>query len=72
MTTACRYYCRQAVHLSRELIQLAQNAIAGCDHAACLVLFGIILDSGSRICLEAEKRLKEIEAQDGLKPPPGT
>ena len=36
---------------------------ADCDDDRCLVLFGIILDSASKIRLEAEKRLKILEAE---------
>ncbi len=63
MTIKCRKYCLEAIRLSEKLIQLAHDANAGCDQNASLVLFGIILDTGSRIRLEAQKRLREIEAE---------
>ena len=62
MTSACRKYCLEAIQLSETLIQLASDGNAGCDDDRCLVLFGIILDSASRIRLEAYKRLKKLEA----------
>jgi hypothetical protein len=62
MSSPCRQYCLEAVHLSERLIQLARNGNAGCHHDPCLVLFGIILDAGSRIRRDAVKRLKEIDA----------
>lgn len=66
MTSKCRKYCLEAIHLSERLIQLAHDAEAGCDQDASLVLFGLILDTGSRIRLEAEKRLREIEVEESL------
>jgi hypothetical protein len=61
MASACRKYCLDAIQLSETLIRLADEGNAGCDHDACLVFFGIILDTGSRIRREAEKRLNEID-----------
>ena len=66
MTRFCRDYCLEAIRLSDTLIRLADEGNAGCDHDACLVLFGIILDSGSRVRREAEKRLKEIDGREHL------
>ena len=66
MRSACRKYCLDAIQLSESLIRLADAGNAGCDHDACLVLFGIILDSGSRVRREAEKRLTEIDAGEHL------
>ena len=63
MTSACREYCVEAIQLSEKLIQLAHKANAGCDEDRCLVLFGIILDSASKIRLESEKRLKSLEVE---------
>ena len=63
MTSACRKYCLEAIQLSEKLIQLAHDGNAGCDDDRCLVLFGIILDSASRIHLESEKRLKILTAE---------
>jgi len=63
MISACQKYCLEAIKLSEKLIQLSDDGNANCDHDACLVLFGIILDTGSKIRREAEKRLKEIEEQ---------
>jgi hypothetical protein len=62
MPSVCRKYCLDAIHLSEQLIQLAHNGNVSCNHDPCLVLFGIILDAGSRIRRDAEKRLKEIDA----------
>jgi hypothetical protein len=67
LTTKCRKYCLEAIRLSEKLIRLAQDANAGCDQDASLVLFGIILDAGSKIRLEAEKRLKEIVLEESHK-----
>ena len=64
MTASCRKYCLEAIVLSNALIRLAHDGNAGCDNDACLVLFGIILDTGARIGREAQKRLKEIDAGD--------
>ncbi len=64
MTSACRKYCLEAIQLAKLLVRLADAGNAGCDHDACLVLFGIILDSGSRIRRQAEKRLEEIGAKE--------
>jgi len=63
MKSACRKYCLEAIQLSERLIRLAHDGNAGCDDDRCLVLFGIILDSASRIRLESEKRLKALEAE---------
>ena len=63
MASLCREYCLKAIQLSETLIQLAHDANAGCDEDRCLVLFGIILDSASKIRLEAQKRLKTLEAE---------
>jgi hypothetical protein len=63
MTSACRKYCLEAIELSEKLIKLSQDAHADCDDDHSLVLLGIILDSASKIHLEAEKRLKSLEAK---------
>ena len=63
MTPACRKYCLEAIQLSEKLLKLSQDAQSDCDDDRCLVLFGIILDSASKIHLEAEKRLKILEAE---------
>ena len=63
MTSPCRKYCLEAIQLSERLLQLAHDGNADCDDDRCLVLFGIILDSASKINLEAEKRLKNLETE---------
>jgi len=63
MASACRRYCLEAIQLSEKLIQLAYDANAGCDEDRCLVLFGIILDSASKIRMESEKRLRTLEQE---------
>ena len=63
MTAVCRKYCLEAIQLSDKFIKLANDAQSGCDDDRCLVLFGIILDSASKIRLEAETRLKNLEAE---------
>ena len=62
MTSACRKYCLEAIQLSEKLLQLSKDAHSDCDDDQCLVLFGIILDSASKIRREAEKRLKILKA----------
>ena len=66
MTPVCRKYLLDAIQLSEKLLQLAHDGNADCDDDRCLVLFGIILDSASKIRLEAEKRLKKIEVEEHL------
>jgi len=63
MTSACRKYCLETIQLSETLLQLANDGNADCDDDRCLVLFGIILDSASKIRREAEIRLKILEAE---------
>ena len=63
MTSACRKYCLEAIQLSEKFLQLANDGHADCDDNRCLVLFGIILDSATKIHLEAEKRLKKLEEE---------
>ena len=63
MTPVCRKYFLEAIQLSEKLIQLGNDAQCDCDDDRCLVLFGIILDSASKIRSEAEKRLKKLGAE---------
>jgi hypothetical protein len=63
MISACRKYCLEAIQLSETLIRLAHDGNSACNDDRCLVLFGIILDSASRIRLESEKRLKTLKAE---------
>jgi hypothetical protein len=63
MTFACRKYCLEAIQLSEKLLKLSQDAHSDCDDDHCLVLFGIILDSASKIRRETEKRLKILAAE---------
>ena len=63
MTSACRKYCLEAIQHSETLIQLAHDGNSACDDDRCLLLFGIILDSASRIRLESKKRLKTLKAE---------
>ena len=65
MASACRKYCLEAIQLSETLRQLAHEGSAGCDDDRCLVMFGIILDSASKIHLAAEKRFKLLEEKNG-------
>lgn len=61
MNSACRKYCLETIQFSEKLINLANNAYSDCDDDHCLVLFGIILDSASKMRIETEKRLKHLE-----------
>ena len=63
MTPVCRKYFLEAIQLSEQLIQLANEGQFDCDDDRCMVLFGIILDSASKIRLEAEIRLKMLAAE---------
>ena len=63
MISECRKHCIDAIQLSEKLLQLAQDGHGDCDDDRCLVLFGIILDSASKIRLDALKRLKDLEAE---------
>ena len=63
MTSACRKYFLEAIQLSDQFIKLANDAQSDCDDDRCMVLFGIVLDSASKIRLEAEKRLKLMEVE---------
>ena len=63
VTHPCRKYCQEAIELSQKLLTVADAGHSSCDHDACLVLFGIILDSASVIQREANKRLKLLEAE---------
>ena len=63
MTPVCRKYSLEAIHLSEQLIKLANDAQSDCDDDRCMVLFGIILDSASKIRLEAERRLKILDSE---------
>ena len=49
--------------MSEKFIKLANDAQSDCDDDRCLVFFGIILDSASKIRREAEKRLKILETE---------
>ena len=63
MMPECRKYLLESIKLSEQLIQLANEAHSDCDDDRCMVLFGIILDSASKIRLEAEIRLKILETE---------
>jgi hypothetical protein len=65
MTTACQKYCLEAFELSEKLIKLSQGGQIFCDNTKCLVFFGIVLDSASKIRLEAQKRLGELKRFKG-------
>ena len=65
MTSACRKYCLEAVELSEKLIKLSQSGQIVCDDTNSLVFFGIVLDSASKIQLEAKKRLDELKRRKG-------
>jgi len=63
MTSACREYFLEAIQLSEKFIKLSNDAQSDCDDDRCQVLFGIVLDAASKIRLEAEIRLKILEAE---------
>jgi len=63
MTPVCRKYFLEAIQLSEKFIKLANDGQSDCDDDRSMVLFGIILDSASKIRLAAEKRLKNLEAE---------
>jgi hypothetical protein len=65
MTTACQKYCLEVFELSEKLIKLSQSGQIFCDDTKCLVFFGIVLDSASKIRLEAKKRLGELQSRKG-------
>lgn len=64
MTSHCRENCREAIDLSSKLIDLTAQDHADCDHEACMVLCGIILDSASVIRRAAENRLKLLNDEN--------
>ena len=66
MRPECQKYFLEAIALSEKFIQLADKAQCDCNDDRCMVLFGIILDSASKIHLEAEIRLKTL-AEEGSK-----
>ena len=61
MISACRRHCLETVQLSEKLINIAKNAYSDCDDDQCLVLFGIVLDSVSKVHLATVKRIEEME-----------
>ena len=61
MRSACQKRCQKTVQLSDKLIAVAQNAYKDCDDDQCLVLFGTVLDSVSKLRLETEIRLEEMK-----------
>ena len=62
INSACLKYCLEEIELSEKPIYLSQDAQHDCDENKSLVLFGMIMDSASKIRLEAKKRLNELEA----------
>ena len=65
MNSACRKYCLETMQFSEKLINISKDAYSDCDDDHCLVLFGIILDSASKMRLETVKRLKYLEKKKG-------
>jgi hypothetical protein len=65
MKYACRKYYLEAIELSEGLIKLSKGAQIVCDDTKSLVFFGIMLDSASKIRLEANKRLYEHKRRKG-------
>ena len=65
MKSACRKYCLEAVELSEKLIKLSQSGQIVCEDTKCLVFFGVVLDSASKIRLEAKKRIDELKRRKG-------
>jgi hypothetical protein len=65
MKSACRKYILEINNLSEKLIKLSQSGQIVCDDTNCLVFFGIVLDSASKIQLEAKKRLDELKRRKG-------
>ena len=61
MRSACHKRCQETVQLSEKLIDVAQNAYKDCDDDQCLVLFGTVLGSVSKLRRETEKRLEEMK-----------
>jgi invasion protein IalB len=49
------------VQLSEKLIDVAKNAYKDCDDDQCLVHFGTVLDSVSKLRRETEIRLEEMQ-----------
>jgi hypothetical protein len=65
MESACRKYYLEAIQLSEGLIKLSEGAQIVCDDTKSLVFFGIVLDSASKIRLEAKKRIDELKRRKG-------
>ena len=61
----CKHNLSEAVDLSQKLIDLAKQGNLDCDNDGCLVLFGMMLDSGTRIRTEAQKVLDTLQTQKG-------
>jgi hypothetical protein len=59
MGSLCRHYIEKAIQLSDEMVRLATDGSQECEQDQMLVFFGILLDYGSMIRLEAEKTLRE-------------
>ena len=63
MRSTCRKYCLETIQLAEKILQLTHDGHAECDDDRCLLLFGTILDAASKIRLEAEKGIKNLEMQ---------
>ena len=65
MNPACRKCCLETMQFAEKLINISIDAYSDCDDDHCLVLFGIILDSASKMRLETVKRLEYLEKNKG-------
>ena len=63
MTDSRGRLIRDALALSNQLIDLTLEGEAEVEDDACLVLFGIIFDSASKIRGESEKFLRKLDNQ---------
>jgi len=61
MRSACHKRCQETVQLTEKLIDVAKNAYKDCDDDQCLVLFGTVLDSVSKLRRETEIKLEEMQ-----------
>ena len=66
MISACRKHCLETVELTEKLIDIAKNAYSDCDDDHCLVLFGTVLDTASKMRRETQKRIVEMEKRKGI------
>ena len=60
MVKSCDSLISQSIDFCDQLIDLAEQGMSACDEEACMIYFGIMLDSAYKLKTVGQMRLRDM------------